>query len=266
MVVIMADQSSSSVCSLSELASEQGSELTKTQSPANGGDYEGLQVDTRAKDSTDKHLDPQKGPQVKRDSAELNDHEAYLNEKQIASVSESERGGQSPISPGATLVADPETPYPKTMDSVVAVETGSPPKPRVWKICGLRRRNFWILFGAILAVIIVASVTGGVLGGRKKQTQTQTPPTLPGITLPPPVASAPSAYVDQVFLRCSYAKLHIFRSSDVIVDSPLCVLSYDNNGSGSPENRQSFRVYYQSVNGNIKESASDGLSTWQAAK
>ena len=189
----MADQSSSSVCSVSEQASERSSELTRIQSPVNGGDYEGLQVDTRAKDSTDKHLDPQKGPQAKRDSGKLDDDGAYLDEKQIASVSECERGGQSPISPGATLVADPETPYPKTMDSVVAVGSGSPPKPRVWKICGLRRRNFWILFGAILALIIVASIIGGVLGGRKKQTQTQTPPISPGGTLPPAVASTPSA-------------------------------------------------------------------------
>jgi hypothetical protein len=58
---------------------------------------------------------------------------------------------------------------------------------------------------------------------------------------------------------------YLIRPSDVIVDSPLCVLSYDNNGTGSPKSRQSFRMYYQSVIGNVKESASDGLSTWQAA-
>ena len=197
----MADQRSSSVCSSSEQASDRSSALTKTQSPVNGGDYEGLQVDTRAKDSTDKHLDPQKGPQLKRDWSDVDDGEAYLNEKQIASVGQIERGGQSPISPGNTLVADPETPYPKTMDSDVAIRSGSPPEPRVWKICGLRRRNFWILFGTILAVIIVVSIIGGVLGGRKKQTETQTPSTMPAGTLPPPVASAPSAYVDRDLLQ-----------------------------------------------------------------
>lgn len=156
----------------------------------NGGDYEGLQVDTRAEDSTDKHLDPQKGPHGLGDWGDLDDDDAYLNEKQIATVDHNEKDEESPISPGATLVADPESPHPKTIDDVVAIEPGSPPEPKVRRICGMRRRNFWIVFGVILAVVIAASIIGGVAGGTRKQTPLPQP--LPGSTLPPPVASAPS--------------------------------------------------------------------------
>ncbi len=151
-------------------------------------------MDTRATDSTDKHLDLEKGPQGLRDFDDLDNGDAYLDEKQIAekqiaTVHESESSEQTPISPGATLVADPESPHPKTIDEVVAVGPGSPPEPKVRKICGMRRRNFWVAFGVILATVIAASIIGGVVGGRKKQTAP--PQTLSGSTLPPPAISGP---------------------------------------------------------------------------
>ena len=148
-------------------------------------------MDTRATDSTDKHLDTQKGSKTVRDWVDLDDDEAYLNEKQIATVKENESDGQLPVSPGATLVADPETPHPKTVDHAVIAALGSPPEPRVRKMCGMRRRYFWVAFGLILAVIIAASIVGGLVGGRRKQTAP--PPIVPGGTLVPPVASGPSS-------------------------------------------------------------------------
>ena len=57
----------------------------------------------------------------------------------------------------------------------------------------------------------------------------------------------------------------IRRSADILEDSPLTVISYDAGGDGSPDSRQSFRVYYQSVIGNIKESISNGQAAWQDA-
>lgn len=157
----------------------------------NGGDYEGLQVDTRAEDSTDKHLDPEKSPHGRRDWGDLDDDDAYLNEKQIATVDQNEKDEESPISPGATLVADPESPHPKTIDDTIAIASGVPPMPKVRRICGMRRRYFWIAFGAVLIAVIVASIVGGVVGGRKKQTALLQ--SLPGTTLPPPVVSGPSS-------------------------------------------------------------------------
>ena len=56
------------------------------------------------------------------------------------------------------------------------------------------------------------------------------------------------------------------RSADVMVGSPLNVISYQQNGTGSPASLQSFRIYYQSAIGNIKEAISNGLASWQSAQ
>ena len=56
------------------------------------------------------------------------------------------------------------------------------------------------------------------------------------------------------------------RSADILEDSPLNVIAYDAGGDGTPESRQSFRIYYQSVIGNIKEAISDGQAAWQDAE
>ena len=165
--------------------------LTELQSPVNGEDYEGLQVDTRAKDSTDKHLDTQYGPQGLRSWETLDDKHDYLHEKQIALVDETLKGDHSPTSPGATLVEDAETPRPKTIDDGISVEPGSPPAPNVRKICGMRRRNFWIAFGAVLVIVVVAAIVGGLVGGKRKKTVNSS--MAPGGSLPPASAIAPPA-------------------------------------------------------------------------
>ena len=58
---------------------------------------------------------------------------------------------------------------------------------------------------------------------------------------------------------------HDYRSADILAGSPLNVISYDAGGDGEPDNRQSFRVYYQSVIGNVKEAVSNGQTAWQSA-
>lgn len=55
------------------------------------------------------------------------------------------------------------------------------------------------------------------------------------------------------------------RSADILADSPIKVISYDAGGGGDPDSRQSFRVYYQSVIGNVKEAVSSGQASWQNA-
>ena len=42
-----------------------------------------------------------------------------------------------------------------------------PPPPRVQRICGLRRRNFFIMYGLILAIVVIASIIGGVIAGTR---------------------------------------------------------------------------------------------------
>jgi len=47
--------------------------------------------------------------------------------------------------------------------------------------------------------------------------------------------------------------------------SPLNVISYDQGGNGTAEDRQIYRVYYQSLLGNIEEALYNGTTGWQAA-
>lgn len=112
------------------------------QSPIESSDYEGLQLDTRAVDNTDKTLNPFQG---------------YSDEKAYLSQTTEIRG--PPRSNNSTAT---------TSDGVGSAGTGdssesSKPKKR---ICGLRRPSFWILFSVLLAIIIVAAIVGGLVGGR----------------------------------------------------------------------------------------------------
>lgn len=58
----------------------------------------------------------------------------------------------------------------------------------------------------------------------------------------------------------------VIRAGDVVGGSPLNVISYVGNGTGTIESRQVFRVYYQSVLGNIKEAVMNGLGSWGDAE
>ena len=53
---------------------------------------------------------------------------------------------------------------------------------------------------------------------------------------------------------------------DIMAASPIKALSFENNNTQNG-NVQSFRIHYQSVNGNIKEINYDGiLPGWKNAK
>ena len=49
---------------------------------------------------------------------------------------------------------------PKELDERLE-PTPSPEK----RICGLRQKHFWELFGVILAIVLAAAIVGGVVGG-----------------------------------------------------------------------------------------------------
>ena len=142
------------------------------------------------------------------------DNDIYLHEKEIH-VEERERGEDSPSSVespmdggtmgGITVV--PETPctpgkpcihdnapgLPCLYDSdaktkvIANVVPVPPPEPKRRKICGLRRRNFWMLFAMILAMIVAAAIIGGAIAGTRK---TASPSTSPDAASASPVASA----------------------------------------------------------------------------
>ena len=123
------------------------------QSPVDKVDYEGLQLDTRARDNRDPHLDQSK-PQGLLDD-DFNDHGFYLNEKQAHAeipmgIPTSPEGTLSPMSPiGAKEIDDGPLSPP-------------PAEKRIW---GLRQKHFWELLGLVVAIVLAAAIIGGVVGG-----------------------------------------------------------------------------------------------------
>ncbi|KAL8691677.1 MAG: hypothetical protein Q9218_003152 [Villophora microphyllina] len=217
--------------------------MVQQQSPIERYSHEGLELDTRAGDGSDKHLDHSKPlPDLKKWQEE-EENSRYLNEKQMIQAHEVPQS--SPTSAESSMgMMSPQTPQRKMMDDPM----GSPPEPRTRRICGLRRGIFWLLFALVLALVIVAAVVGGVVGGTRH--------------------SQSNNGVDQGASSATPAAGNVpAQPGDVVAGSPLNVISYIGNGTstGSKADRQVFRVYYQSVLGNIKEAVSTGPNKWAAA-
>ena len=125
----------------------------QNQSPVDKVDYEGLQLDTRARDNQDPQLDESRSRGLRDDN--FHNHGFYPNEKQ-------EHAGIPmgiPTSPDGTLSPMSPTGAKEIGEGVVS----SPPRER--RICGLRRKHFWELSGLILAIVLAAAIIGGVVGG-----------------------------------------------------------------------------------------------------
>ncbi|KAI4238715.1 MAG: hypothetical protein LQ349_000897 [Xanthoria aureola] len=202
-----------------------------------GRDYEGLELDTRAGDGAEKHLDHTKPlPDLKRWQDE-EENKRYLNEKQMIDAHEVPQS--SPTTDTSMGALSPRAPHPKGFDHPV----GSPPEPRTRRICGLRRGLFWLMFGVVLALVIVAAVVGGVVGGTRHS---------------PKPSAAPASNATAVPANSNRP----VEPGDVTTGSPLNVVSYS-----GPNNQQIFRVYFQSALGNIKEAVSDrNLDAWGPAR
>lgn len=150
-------------------------DLIAMQSPIESSDYEGLQLDTRAVDNTDKTLNPFQG---------------YSDEKAYLSKTTEIRGPQR--SHDFTATTGDGVGSAGTGDSVVSSE----PKRR---ICGLRRQFFWILFSVLFAVIVVAAIVGGLVGGRHSSAAN---PTALAPAPAAPNSSAPTPSLSYALLRC----------------------------------------------------------------
>jgi len=176
-------------------------------------DYEGLQVDTRAMDNIEKHLDPLHSHQLKvpRESNEI-----YLTEKEIRvddngndsptstdsamdSAMDSTMTGTMTSAMGGTTIV-PESPMTPAKTKMMDDKIPLPPEPSPRKLCGLRRWTFWILFIVLLAVIIAAAIVGGVVGGMKHSSSGTSALSAPS-TPAPAAAAAPTVPTVDGLLR-----------------------------------------------------------------
>lgn len=121
-------------------------------------DYEGLQLDTRARDNRDPQLDLSKPQGLLNDN--YNPYGCYPNDENQAhagipvgvpmGIPASSEGTLSPMSPMG----------PKELD-----EGLNSSRPQEKRICGLRQKHFWELLGLIVAIVLAAAIVGGVVGG-----------------------------------------------------------------------------------------------------
>lgn len=125
------------------------------QSPVERNVYEGLQLDMREKRGFDEHSAWTGSDKLKKELEGLQ---------------------ASPVAThGNHYYRSPARP-------VQVEEVVTDPRANERRICGMRRKAFWILFSVILAIIVIAAVIGGAVGGTRRQS----PPSPPPATSPPP--------------------------------------------------------------------------------
>ncbi|MCJ1378079.1 hypothetical protein MMC17_001175 [Xylographa soralifera] len=213
--------------------------------PVDRSDYEGLQLDTRARDQVEKDLDTSQD--VKCPISPDQCHLGWDDEKKLLWAREARevRAARSAASDEPTPVSAISTRAPTFPTMSNDTETSSTRKPQ--RICGLRPGWFWTILAVILASMIIAAILGGVLTAR--QTHTSTTTTTPTNSTEPPGEEP---------LVPAGSSNPTLPWSDVMVDSPLAALAY------MTSDEQSYRLYYQSAHGDVKESRYDG-SGWQDA-
>ncbi|MCJ1266135.1 hypothetical protein MMC22_006017 [Lobaria immixta] len=209
------------------------------KSPVDRVEYEGLQLDTRAKDSREKHLDPLSAPRRLRGQDDSDNEDDILCEKQaVVDISPT-----SPSSPSSTGSVDRGTPVPILPDK----SAGWPPAPKVRRICGVRRRNFWIIFGVILAIVVAAAVIGGVVGGTRHSSSSGSPNSTVEHKNPTRTNSTGT----------NSTGTNLIVPANVAIGSPLNVISQTD--------QQTLRMYFQSGGGIIKEAKQTGTPEWHEA-
>lgn len=119
-------------------------------------------MDTRKKDSVNTRTSALRGRQDLQDQYDSDHEENHLSEKQAivqqpqdyaSSTSSASSAGRAVVDRGTSIVVLPNE----------SAKSGSMPKVR--RVCGVRRRNFWVIFGLVLTTVIAAAVIGGTVGG-----------------------------------------------------------------------------------------------------
>ena len=130
-------------------------------------EYEGLQLDTRARDNRDPQLDQSKTQGLL--DGRFNLHGCYPNEIQAhAGIPVGVPMG-IPTSPEETL--SPMSP----MGLKELNEGLNSPRPQEKRVCGMRQKHFWELLGLVLAIVLAAGIVGGVVGGLQSRNRKPSP-------------------------------------------------------------------------------------------
>ena len=142
--------------------------------PVGSSDYEGLQLDTRAKDQIEKDLDTNQD--VKSPVSPEQYHLGWDDEKKLLWAREARemRDARSPTSDEPGPVSAISTSAPTFPALTNDPETLSERQPQ--RICGLRPGWFWTILALILASMIIAAILGGVLTAQQSHTMTTTTP------------------------------------------------------------------------------------------
>ncbi|MCJ1249523.1 hypothetical protein MMC30_006749 [Trapelia coarctata] len=243
--------------------------------PIDRSDYEGLQLDLRASDQKEKYLDSTVYAESPRSpdgyQPAWSEKKGFYAQPQGTDGSETWKPPMLGLHPPmlglhpAFARREEDVRYSgNTVDSSLA------PEPR--RICGLRRRTFWIVLGIGLSVVIIGAIIGGVFAGRS--TKSIPGPAPAPVSTPPPATSSNSTSSPIAVAPPSPSSSSPGSSSpepsqsDVMVNSPLAIVAYTANATSgsSSAGQQAYRLYFQSAHGNIKESVYDGpLSSWEDA-
>ena len=146
-------------------------DLMDDQAPVDSSDYEGLQLDTRARDQTEKDLDTS---QEATSQFSPDQYHSVWDDKKLLWAREAGevRDTRSPTSDVPAPVSGISTRAPTFPTINNDSEPLSTRKPQ--RICGLRPIWFWILLTTILASMVIAAILGGVLTARENHTQSTT--------------------------------------------------------------------------------------------
>lgn len=143
--------------------------LTYSKSPVDNEVYDGLQVDQRAQTIREKNFDPAPSPRPLDDV--FDKQFSYLNEKHehfdVEEITSPAPSHPSPITRSSTNALTFTGPI--TPQTTEALWEPAPEIHEKQRICGLRRRHFWIVFLIALGMILAVALVVGLVVGRGDQ-------------------------------------------------------------------------------------------------
>ena len=122
------------------------------------------------------------------------------DEKSMLARKDIQDGQPLRILPSVRETQSPVSPSERPCSGSDGIEAVVPPmRSKVQRICGLRRKKFFLMYGTILGILILAAVIGGVIGGTRKKpltAVTSSGPTASPTTSPTAVPSLLSELSD----------------------------------------------------------------------